>query len=212
MEEVYEYIDLRNQTHSTFDRLRRIDSRDYSFSASTFITIYDDRIEFVSIGGLLSGISENDIMMGLSICRNPKLAAVFYRLHLIEAYGTGIPKIMRAYKDSNKKPMIKVSDHAFKIILPNLNYSVDFDEQNRFKYSDLNVNGMINDKVELRYIETNEMEVMKYIQLNGCINRATVEKLLGVSQSTSNRLLRNMVEQEKLIVKGNGKMTKYYLK
>jgi ATP-dependent DNA helicase RecG len=114
MEDVYSYIEIHNQTHSTFDKLRRIDARDYpetalreallnslvhrdySFSASTLISIYDDRIEFVSIGGLLSGISEKDIMLGLSVCRNPKLAAVFYRLRLIEAYGTGITKIMNA--------------------------------------------------------------------------------------------------------------------
>lgn len=54
--------------------------RDYSYSASTLVNIYDDRIEFASIGGLMSGISLNDILLGLSICRNPKLANVFYRL------------------------------------------------------------------------------------------------------------------------------------
>ena len=70
MSEVYEYIDRRNQVRSTFDKLRRIDTRDYpevaireallnslvhrdySFSASTLISVYDDRIEFTSIGGL----------------------------------------------------------------------------------------------------------------------------------------------------------------
>ncbi len=34
--------------------------------------------------------------MGISVCRNVKLANVFYRLELIEAYGTGILKIMDA--------------------------------------------------------------------------------------------------------------------
>lgn len=38
---------------------------------------------------LVKGISINDIMMGISVCRNSKLANVFYRLQLIEAYGTG---------------------------------------------------------------------------------------------------------------------------
>lgn len=97
MEEVYDYIDFRNQTHSTFSKLRRIDKRDYpetavreallnllvhreySFSASTFISIYADRIEFTSIGGLVSGVTLKDIMMGISVCRNVKLANVFYR-------------------------------------------------------------------------------------------------------------------------------------
>ncbi len=51
--------------------------------------MYTDRIEFTSIGGLLKGITLEDIQLGISVCRNPKLANIFYRLELIEAYGTG---------------------------------------------------------------------------------------------------------------------------
>ena len=114
MNEVYDFIDFRNQTRATIEKLQRIDvrdypeiavresllnllvHRDYSFSASAFIRIYEDRIEFVSIGGLMPGIELEDIMEGISVCRNQDLANVFYRLHLIEAYGTGMEKIMTA--------------------------------------------------------------------------------------------------------------------
>ena len=139
MEELYSYLDLRNQTKATFDGLYRIDTRDYpedalreallnslihrdySFRASTLVSVYADRIEFVSVGGLPSGIELDDIMLGLSVCRNPKLAAIFYRLQLIEAYGTGMPKIMNAYTETELKPKIEVSSNAFKITLPNRN-------------------------------------------------------------------------------------------
>ena len=131
MEDMYAYLDLRNRTKATFDGLYRHDARDYpeealreallnslvhrdySFSASTLISVYDDRIEFVSVGGLPSGIALEDILLGLSVCRNPKLAAVFYRLNLIEAYGTGMPKILKAYAGSGVKPKIEVSSNAF---------------------------------------------------------------------------------------------------
>lgn len=213
MEEVYAYIDLRNQTHSTFDKLRRIDKRDYpetalreamlnslvhrdySFSASTLISVYDDRIEFVSIGGLLSGVSENDIMIGLSICRNPKLAGVFYRLHLIEAYGTGMPKIMQAYEGFGKKPKIEVTDNAFKIILPNLNYQAKNEN-----------------KPQIEAKVSNETVVIEYIKRNGYITRAIADDILGKSSSTSNRLLRDMVKNNILSVTGSGRLTKYGLK
>lgn len=74
LNEVYEYIDMHNQTQSTFNKLLRIDTRDYpedalreallnlmvhrdyGFQASALISIYEDRIEFVSVGGLVSGI------------------------------------------------------------------------------------------------------------------------------------------------------------
>ena len=123
MEDLYAYLDLHNQTKATFEGLYRTDTkdypedalretlmnslvhRDYSFSASTLVSIYDDRIEFVSVGGLPAGITLDDIMLGLSVCRNPKLAAIFYRLQLIEAYGTGMPKINRnAVKATDSVP------------------------------------------------------------------------------------------------------------
>ena len=104
MHEAYDYIDFHNQTYSTFHKLLRVDTRDYpevaireallnslvhreyGTSASTLISIYTDRIEFTSIGGLVTDISLADIMMGVSVCRNARLANVFYRLELIEAY------------------------------------------------------------------------------------------------------------------------------
>ena len=133
--EAYDYIDLHNQTHATFQKLLRVDTRDYpevavreallnslvhrdySFHASTLISIYDDRIEFVSVGGLLPGLELEDLMMGVSACRNPHLANVFYRLQLIEAYGTGMRKIMGAYAGAATQPQIIATNNAFKIVL-----------------------------------------------------------------------------------------------
>ena len=37
-------------------------------------------MEFVSVGGLVDGIALEDVLLGLSVCRNSKLAAIFYRL------------------------------------------------------------------------------------------------------------------------------------
>lgn len=136
LEDAYAYIDMRNQTGATFEGLFRIDRRDYpeaalreallnaivhrdyAYSASTLISLYADRVEFISVGGLVSGISLNDVLAGLSICRNQKLANIFYRLTLIEAYGTGMRKILSAYNDSERKPEILAGPNSFKIVLP----------------------------------------------------------------------------------------------
>ena len=127
MNEVYDFIDFRNQTRATVEKLLRIDirdypeiavreallnllvHRDYSLSASALVSIYADRIEFVSIGGLMPGIELEDIMIGISVCRNQNLANVFYRLNLIEAYGTGMRKIMKAYEGMKEKPKLEVT-------------------------------------------------------------------------------------------------------
>ena len=202
---VYEFIDRRNQVHSTFDKLRRIDERDYpevaireallnslvhrdySFRASTLISIYSDRIEFTTIGGLVSGVTMNDILLGLSICRNPKLANIFYRLELIEAYGTGMLKILRAYEPSGKKPRIETSDNAFKITLPNLHGTAG------------------------AAAPENDMEdlILQYVADHEAITRRTAQEVTGLGQTAAGRLLKGMVAKRLLTPTGQGKNTKY---
>ena len=222
MNEVYDFIDFFNKTHATFGGLRRKDirdypiiavreallnlliHRDYSFSASSLISIYDDRIEFVSIGGLMPGIDLEDIMAGISICRNQNLANVFYRLSLIEAYGTGLSKIMDTYEGSGLKPSISITKNTFKIILPNINE----------KYEIKEVSNLIESN-PLIYIPKvdNEQIILNYVKQYGSITRLEAEKLLSdVSASTVSRLIRKMVDSGLLIQNGNARSTRYMLK
>lgn len=78
-------------------------------------------IEFISIGGLLPGLSADDIRNGISQPRNRKLAEIFHRLRLIESYGTGIRKIYALYKNCAVQPRIEVTANTFKLVLPNMN-------------------------------------------------------------------------------------------
>ncbi len=205
MADCYAFIDRYNRTQSTFQGLDRIDERDYPVEAlrealmnslvhreyalggSTLINIFDDRIEFVSIGGLPKGIEYDDIMLGVSMPRNKKLANVFYRLRLIEAYGTGISKIMRSYKGGTDKPFIEVSSNAFKITLPNMK--------------------VIAEKVADDYDQYDS--VLKLFDCNKQLTRADVEKKLGVSYATAVRILAKLVEQKRIIRIGNTRNTKY---
>lgn len=213
MEDVYEYIDFRNQMHSTFQKLRRIDQRDYpetavreallnllvhreySFRASTFISIYTDRIEFTSIGGLVNGVTLKDVLMGISVCRNVKLANVFYRLKLIEAYGTGMRKIQESYAGTGKEPKIEVSDNAFKIVLPNLNLCT--------QRKDLN---MENTTESLR-----ENVVINLAKELGTFTRKDLEKRLDISQTSCGRLIKQMIESGEIVQVGKGRSTRYQL-
>lgn len=210
MDDLYAYLDLRNQTKATFQGLYRTDTkdypeealretlmnslvhRDYSFHASTLVSVYEDRIEVVSVGGLPSGIGLEDILLGLSVCRNPQLAAVFYRLALIEAYGTGMPKIMKAYAGTGLTPRIEVTPHAFKVTLPNCNAAA------KEPAADLP--------------QTNEEKILDVLAQAGAITRSEVDTLLNVSQSTANRILKRMVREGLLVQEGRGRMTRYQKK
>lgn len=57
----------------------------------TKICMFDDRIEIIFPGGLPTGISEQEYLSGrISVLRNPIIANVFYRLKIVEIFGTGI--------------------------------------------------------------------------------------------------------------------------
>ena len=216
MNEVYDYIDLHNQTHATFHKLLRVDTRDYpevavrealmnslvhrdySFRAATLISIYDDRIEFVSIGGLISGLELDDVLMGVSVCRNPYLANIFYRLQLIEAYGTGMKKIMNAYADAYVQPEIKTTKNAFKIILPNLHYIRKTTE----------VSNVVEEAV-ISYLDSNEKIIMDFLMKHKMITRKEVQGLLGTSQSTAGRILKTMVDNGQILQIGGSRTTQY---
>lgn len=216
LNEVYTYINMYNRLHASFEGLYRIDTRDYpevaireallnllvhrdyALGASALISIYSDRIEMVSIGGLLPGVELDDILIGLSVCRNPGLANVFYRLQLIEAYGTGMRKILNAYQDTGKTPSIQLSSHAFKLTLPNINVTVD-EQDDIWTLSD----SVVDDSIE---------KVLALAKAKKFVTRLEVERALKISTSTAFRLLKNMEEQKLIVRKGRGKNTQYVMR
>lgn len=220
LEAAFAYIDRYNRTRAEFQGLDRLDSRDYppdavreallnavvhrdySFSSSTLISIFDDRIEFVSIGGLLKGISLDDIMLGVSALRNQYLANLFYRLKLIEAYGTGIMKIHENYSDFGARPSIEVTSNAFKITLPNLNYG----KENGSKTGE--AAHPLTDSLKR---EERTETIVSLCQKNGFVVRKDLERALHISQATAILLLREMVADGLLVKKGAAKNLRYYL-
>ena len=208
LEDIFAFLDMFNHTHAKVKGLYREDRkdypedalreallnalvhRDYAFSSSTLISIFDDRVEFISVGGLPKGVALDDIMLGLSIPRNENLANVFYRLHLIEAFGTGIPKIMRSYTHCDRKPELLVTGNAFKIILPNRNTAKAY-------------------KVYTPSFTANEKKVIYLLEDREVIVRKDVETALSVSQAMAVRILRSLADKQTVQVVGGGKKTRY---
>ena len=223
MNEVYDFIDFRNRTRATIEKLTRIDTRDYpeiavreallnllvhrdyAYSASALISMYEDRIEFVSIGGLVPGIELEDVMAGISVCRNQELANVFYRLHLIEAYGTGLGKILRAYEGKNEQPTITTTNNSFKIIIPNINSRSEMKEA-----VETRTTTAVETNPETRQaIDDTAQQILQYARTHGEITRADVEKLLGISAASASRRIRNLVTSKQLRQIGKARNIRY---
>ena len=211
MKDVYSFLNRYNRTNSEITGLKRTDTREYpeiaireallnsivhkeySYSSSTLISVFDDKIEIVTIGGLTKGLSEDDIMLGVSILRNKNLANIFYRLKLIEAYGTGIPKIIESYNEYNVKPKIEISSNAFKITLPNT------------------LADKSSAKLEIK-LSDKEYLIVNMLKENEYIKRTDIEKNLSISSSMAIKLLRNMVDNSIIEKLGKGKNVIYRLK
>ena len=208
LDDAYSYLMLNNRNNAEFKGLERVEHysypqealreallnalvhRDYAFSGSIIININESQIEFISLGGLLPGLSAEDIQNGISQPRNPTLAEVFHRLRLIESYGTGIRRIFTLYRDCEKKPEIIVTPNTFKLILPNRNY-----------YS--------TDKSEEKALNDQQRTILQHIERNGAITEETVQKLLGVKRTRAYVILKEMRDSGLIEVQGRGQNKKY---
>ena len=218
LDDTYSYLLLCNRTMSTFQGLNRIEKkdypeealreallnamvhRDYSFSGSIIININDSEIEFISIGGLLPGLSVEDIRSGISQPRNRKLAEIFHRLKLIESYGTGIRRIYKLYENNSVKPRIEVTPNAFKLILPNTNYKNIIEPIKNIK-----------EQITLKI--TPQMKVViDYLSEYGEIGEEELQELLNVKRTRAYIIARQMIEQGLIECSGRGANKRYYLK
>ena len=212
LEDTFNYLMLCNRTQATFKGLERIEKqdypeealreallnalvhRDYSFSGSIIINVNDERMEFISIGGLLPGLSTDDIRIGISQPRNKNLAEMFHRLRLIESYGTGIRRIYKLYENCPVQPEIEATPNAFKMVLPNMNAAAD-------------------EVIKQDNVITPQMKkILDYISENGQITDEAIQALLGIKKTRAFDLMKQMRTMGLVHVVGRGTEKQYLIK
>ena len=219
LEESFAYLTLCNRTAATFKGLERVERsdypeealreallnalvhRDYSFSGSIIINVNDSCMEFISIGGLLPGLSAEDIRNGISQPRNRKLAEIFHRLRLIESYGTGIRKIYALYKGCAAQPRIEVTPNTFKLVLPNMNASLKMSEAKSEKTE--NAPAVVTPQMKT---------VLDYLAEYGEMTDEDLQELLNIKKTRAYLLARQMNENGLIEIVGRGAAKKYKLK
>lgn len=150
------------------------------------VSMYNDRIEIVSPGGLPSCITKEEFLSGnISVLRNRILANVFYRLNYVEIFGTGIKRIKQIYRDSASEPSFEVSENYIKIVLPVLEQELHLSE--------------------------NEEVVYRALSGNYSKSISEITNDIGFSKSKTIRILNNLKKRKLVLVKGIGRSTKYYI-
>ncbi|NYB74527.1 MULTISPECIES: RNA-binding domain-containing protein [Sedimentibacter] len=152
------------------------------------ISMYEERIEINSPGGLPAGISKEEYLNGnISVLRNPIIAGVFYRLNIIEKFGTGIARINEEYIHSISKPNFDISENRIRIILP----VTEFDKLDLSKEEVL-VYGLLKEEVEL--------------------TRKEIDSKTGFDKSKTLRVINNLIEKNIIEKTGSGVAVTYKVK
>ena len=220
MHGTYDYLMLNNRTVSLISGLDRSDRedyppeaireallnalvhRDYSFSGSIIININRERMEFINLGGLLPGLSPNDIMAGISQPRNAGLAQVFFRLKHIEAYGTGIRRIFDLYSNALVQPEISVSENTFRMTLPNRNY------HRKIEAPSLNLNDKTSE-VKMSPVTVQMQAILDYLVLHSTITDDEIMSLLNLKRTRVYMLTKHMIELGLIDRHGRGQSKVY---
>ncbi|MGN0362665.1 MAG: ATP-binding protein [Bilifractor sp.] len=160
--------------------------RTWDVNADVHISMFDDRIEIVSIGGLPRGINEDEYLNGgISILRNPILASVLYRMHYIEAFGTGIQRIRMAYHGYMETPLFQISENAIRITLPVLEAG--------------------------KKMTTDEKAVYATLLDKSVLTSTEVAAKAGMSRDKTIRLLKALVEKNLIVKTGRARGTRYHI-
>lgn len=148
------------------------------------ISMLKDRISITSPGGLLSTVSKEEYLNGqVSKLRNPIIAHMFFRLKMIEMFGTGILRIKDLYKDLPVQPEFKIYDNSITVELPTID-------------SKLNVT-------------KDEKSILDYLSRVVQATSGDIVIGTGLSKDKVLRLMKNLINNGYVKVSGVGKATKY---
>ena len=153
------------------------------------VSMFDDRVEIVSVGGLPNSVTVESYLSGdLSVLRNPILANIFHRLNLIEKFGTGIRRIKEAYADSQTKPTFEVTENLIKVTLPLLSENLDLTQDELAVYSVLSKN------------------------INKPISEIMSSPGIEFGKSKVTEILKRLADKKLVDIEGTGRGTKYRIK
>lgn len=167
--------------------------RDWSLNnVSVRLFMYEDRVEILSPGGLLKpgslpkGVTEDLYLHEYySVVRNPQIAYVFLRLGLIEKFGTGIARIMDAYKSEMIKPAFQITPNTIKVTLPLTGQHDTLDNEQR--------------------------PIYQYLKVHSYASRLEIEKHCGYSRSKTTNLLNRMMSEHIIGRTGNSRSVQYFI-
>ena len=193
--------------------------RDYmQMGSEIHVDMYDDRLEIYSPGGMMDGklIQQLNPLTVPSKRRNPLLADFFSRLGLMERRGSGMRKIIDAYKQyehltTYHAPEFNSNSSEFHVTLWNLNY-VEEEESEFLKEKKEFLKGpneFLKEKKEFLKDEKEFLRVKrmiyKMVSTNPQITVAKMSVTIGLSDRQVRKYIKKMTDLNLIIREGGRK-------
>ena len=172
--------------------------KDYSSGQSNEVAIYKDRIEIYNPGTFPEGFEPQDFIdrPERPIRRNPKIARILYYSKDIESFGTGLKRISDACNTAGVRYEFKKLKSGFIVCFYRSEEKADKKPI----------------KADKKPIKADRKEIIKkYIEEKGSVTNKEARDLLGLADSTTKRILKEMVDERLLVIEGERKARKYFL-
>lgn len=158
--------------------------RTWDINSRMRVSIFPDRVEICSPRGLPTGLSKEEYLRGrVSVLRNPILAEVFFRLGLIEKFGTGILRIRESYRDEKELPKFELLENSITVTLPFIGSLSQMSPQEEL---------LLNSMLRGRYYSRSELDLRS-----------------GFDKSKTIRLLNSLLDKQLILAHGESRARRY---
>ena len=146
------------------------------------ISMFDDRLEILSHGGLPNGMTEKQFFDGISKPRNTTLMRIFLNMGLAEHTGHGIPTIIKEYG----RDIFEIESNYIKCVIP-------FNKDVVNKVENKNVGKNVGKKIGLNKTEA---KVIDLLIENPNYTYEELAENIGVTKRTIERAFKTLQEKK----------------
>ena len=161
------------------------------------VAVYDDRLEVTSPGGLYNGLTYEEVMNGHSKIRNKGIANIFSQMGLVEAWGSGIKRILNAAEEYGlSKPRFQEFDNMFRVELFRSSFPMTNGKENIGEASEVVWRTDLNDT---------QQKIIKLLSEDHQLSAVKLAEKIGVASRNIENNIKKLKEYGILIRHGSPK-------
>ena len=172
------------------------------------VAVYDDRLEVTSPGGLYNGLTYEEVMNGHSKIRNKAIANIFSQMGLVEAWGSGIKRILNAAKEYGLlEPKFQEFDNMFRVELFRDSLPMNLENKNIGETSEKHRRsiGEASEKQETVDFNSTQLEILKLLMENNRLSAVKLAEKIGVASRNIENNIKKLKELDILVRHGSPK-------